>query len=288
MDERLIRNRDAMKRIAFIADFYSDELPGGGESNDTNLISHLGKNNDVHLYKSENVTVNNLNKAEVVIVSNFVLLPGNVKDYLINNKKYMIYEHDHKYVNTRDPSSFRYFKIPAENIVNKKFYENAYCTIVLSDICKQVLSSAIPDIKVESIGCSLWSEEKFALLERLSKVEKNGKTCIMASDNPTKNYHAAIAYCLKNGIPFETISNKSHEEFLRSLSTYKTLVFVPKVLETFSRLCAEAKMLNLNVMTNKKLIGFYSEASSELSGVELIKDMRLKNTAALNLFEKLL
>ena len=110
----------------------------------------------------------------------------------------------------------------------------------------------------------------------------------MASDNPTKNYHAAVTYCLKNNIYFDTIANQSHEEFLKSLSGYDSLVFVPKVLETFSRLCAEAKMLNLKVLTNKKLIGFYSEDSSDLSGVDLIKEMKTKNQLALELFEGLL
>ena len=150
------------------------------------------------------------------------------------------------------------------------------------------MNNTLPDVHVENIGCSLWSEEKFALLEELSQIDKNGKTCIMASDNPTKNYHTAAAYCIRNNIQFETIANQSPEEFLKTLASYDTLVFIPRVLETFSRLCAEAKMLNLKVMTNKKLIGFYSEESVSLMGVELISDMRKRNKSALELFEKLL
>jgi len=288
MDGTTIRNRDIMKKIVFIADFYSEELPGGGESNDLNLIKFLGGNNDVHCYKSKDISVNILNSADSVIVSNFVMLSGNIKDYLINNKKYIIYEHDHKYVSTRDPSEFFNFEIPEQNIINKRFYESSYCTVVLSKVCKEVLKNTLPDVRVENIGCSLWSEEKFTLLEELSTIDKNGKTCIMASDNPTKNYHTAVTYCMRKDIQFEPIANKDQEEFLKTMATYSTLVFVPKVLETFSRLCAEAKMMNLKVMTNKKLIGFYSEECVNLSGLELIEELRKRNKSALKLFEELL
>jgi hypothetical protein len=58
-------------------------------------------------------------------------------------------------------------------------------------------------------------------------------------------------------------------EFLQLMAEYKNFLFMPSVLETFSRVCAEAKMLNLNVMTNKKLVGLFSEECSSLAGAEL-------------------
>lgn len=276
-----------MKKIGFIADFYQDQLPGGGESNDMNLIKHLKTNNTVLCYKSNEVSIKDLNTLDVVIIGNFVLLPQEIKQYLINNKKYIIYEHDHKYVATRDPSVFLNFEIPKYQIVNSDFYEGSYCTVVLSQICKDVLKLNLPNVKVDNIGCSLWSEEKFLLLEKLSKAKKNEKTCIMYSDNPTKNYLKAKNYCLLKNIDYDSIPNKNHSDFLEALSMYRTLLFLPKVLETFSRLCCEAKMMNVNVMTNRKLIGFYSEPSSEQSGIELINTMKEKNKKALALFDRL-
>ena len=70
------------------------------------------------------------------------------------------------------------------------------------------------------------------------------------------------------------------------MSQYKRLLFIPTVLETFSRLCAEAKMLNLDVMTKKNMIGFFSEESSNLKGDELIDCMKQKNLEALKFFEE--
>ncbi len=57
----------------------------------------------------------------------------------ICQKQIPIPEHDHKYVTTRDPSKFYSFQAPANKIVNKAFYENANCVVVLSEICKEVL-----------------------------------------------------------------------------------------------------------------------------------------------------
>jgi hypothetical protein len=45
-------------------------------------------------------------------------------------------------------------------------------------------------------------------------------------------------------------------------------------------------MLNLDVMTNKSMIGFFSEEDSNLKGDELIERMKKKNQAALKFFKE--
>ena len=278
-----------MKEIGFIADFYSVELPGGGESNDFNLIKALGESHEVTCYKSNEVTTAMLEDKETVIVSNFVLLPAEIKNYLIQNKKYIIYEHDHKYVSTRDPSRFKNFIIPQENLINKKFYENSYATVVLSEICKDVLSHNLPQVNVINIGCSLWSKETFEFLRELVEVEKTkANTCVMYSTNPTKNFHATLEFCEKKDLKVDAIKTTGHREFLASMAPYTSFLFIPAVLETFSRICAEAKMMNVAVMTNKKLIGFFSEEYSNLNGIDLINKLEEKNQEAIETFVSLL
>lgn len=95
---------------------------------------------------------------------------------------------------------------------------------MLSEICKNILEVSMPNVNVKSIGCSLWSDTKFKLLEELSKSKKNGKVCLMKSDNPTKNYYTAVAYCNKNNIQFEILKPQGHDDFLKSLSEYDTLI----------------------------------------------------------------
>ena len=123
-----------------------------------------------------------------------MFLSNDVKQYLIRNKKYIIYEHDHKYVKTRDPSKFINFEVPKEQLINVQFYEKAECVVVLSQICKEVLSMNIPNANVHSIGCSLWSDKKLAYIASMSENKKFG-FCIMKSNNPTKNYINTIRFC---------------------------------------------------------------------------------------------
>ena len=277
-----------MRKIGFIADFYTDQINGGGENNDSNLINFLRTKSEVYCYRCESVCASDLEPLDVIVVGNFVMLSNEIKQYLMNEKKYIIYEHDHKYVNTRDPSVFPNFKVPEANIINRDFYESSHCTVVLSEVCKRVMLQNMPNVNVKSIGCSLWSESKFSLLSELAKTQKNGKICVMGSDNPTKNYLKAVAFCKSKNLDFDTIANSDHEGFLRSMSNYQTFLFLPKVLETFSRICAEAKMMNLKVMTNKGLIGFFSEDYSTLQGQELIDCLKQKNSDAILLFEELI
>ena len=129
--------------------------------------------------------------------------------------------------------------------------------------------------------------KKFKLLKDLSKTEKTKNLCIMKSNNPVKNYNFTKNYCHNNNLQYESITSESSNEFLKLMSQYKKFLFIPTVLETFSRICAEAKMMNLEVMTNKKLIGFFSEQYSSLKGTELIEHIQERNKQALKTFGEL-
>lgn len=273
-----------MKKIGFISDFFKDDLLGGGEINDSNLINHLELSCEVNKFHSRAVSIEDLSDLDSIIVGNFTMLRPEVFNFLMNEKEYIIYEHDHKYVDTRDPSKFKDFQIPESRIVNKTFYENSVCTFVLSNICAQVLNNTLPKTLVYNIGCSLWSDSTFDLLSKTNKNEKTKDLCIMKNMNPTKNYFNTVQYCKSKNLEYGEIQPAGQLEFLTQMSQYKKLLFIPTVLETFSRLCAEAKMLNLDVMTNKSMIGFFSEESSNLKGDELIECMREKNKKALELF----
>ena len=269
MGRGVIKNRSTMRKIGFISDFYRNQIVGGAESNDENLIINLRSNNKVKCLKSADTKIADVEDLDSIIVSNFVFLSNDVKQYLIHNKKYIIYEHDHKYVKTRDPSKFINFEVPKEQLINVQFYEKAECVVVLSQICKEVLSMNIPNANVHSIGCSLWSDKKLAYIASMSENKKFG-FCIMKSNNPTKNYINTIRFCEGKKIEPTHISSNSHTEFIKMMSSHRTFIFLPTVLETFSRVCVEAKMLGLSTLTNKRNIGFYSEEYSNLMKLDLI------------------
>ena len=92
---------------------------------------------------------------------------------------------------------------------------------------------------------------------------------ILDSNNTIKGMYQSEEYCKNNNIvPFK-IQSPDYFEFITKLSLCEKFIFFPQVLETYSRVCAEAKMLNCKVLTTPKLIGFFSEDYSSLSGNDL-------------------
>ena len=66
-------------------------------------------------------------------------------------------------------------------------------------------------------------------------------------------------------------------------------MFLPKVLETFSRISAECKMLNCKLVTRPRLLGFASEKDLfSMNGKELINNIKQRNEKAIELFLTLL
>ena len=273
-------------KIVFLADFFRKELLGGAEINDGVLINHLRKNN----YKIETITCNQLTEEKAIstdffIVSNFIGLSERNKQ-IIMMKKYIIYEHDHKYLKSRDPSVYRDYKAPPQDIMNRKFYESAQKVVVLSKICKDIIEKNLGLTNVHSIGCSLWSDDKLDLIESLIKPasEKIDKFCIVNSSNIIKGTKEAINHCVNNDIEYDLIGPLPEKELLVELSKYKYFVFFPRVLETLSRISVEAKMLGCKLLTIPSMLGASSEEWFKLSGKELIDKIRTKRDAALKKF----
>jgi len=274
-------------KVLFVADHYQEQMKfGGGENNDSVLIHHLRSHDNIDLtcLYTSTTTVDQMRDYDKVIVGNFIFLSEEAKQYLINNKTYLIYEHDHKYVKTRDPSKFVDFIVPSDQLVNRDFYEGSDQVVVLSKICEEVLTANIPAAKIHSIGCSLWTKDFFHLVKNLELSPKTRDLCILQSPNPTKNYAATVNYCIANGLDYTAIFSPSHTEFLEQMSGHKRFLFMPTVLETFSRVCAEAKMLGLQVLTNSKMIGMFSESYGTLSGSELQLALLERNERALKYF----
>ena len=81
-----------MRKIGFISDFFKDDLLGGGEINDSNLINHLESSCEVNKFHSRNVQIADIEGLDSLIIGNFTMLHPDVVEYLINEKEYIIYE----------------------------------------------------------------------------------------------------------------------------------------------------------------------------------------------------
>ena len=287
MERNSQRNTNGLECI-FISDIYKAdaENKGGAENNDAVLISNLRAQNFFvdEVYSAE-VTPEFIknNSDKKLIIGNFVLLTKAVKTAL-EGVDYLIYEHDHKYLITRDPSKYSNFIAPETDIVDRPFYENAKLVVCLSKIQEKCIRENLKIENVVNIGTSLWTDEKLAFIYDLSFKEKTKDICIVDSINPTKGTHAAINFCIKNKWEFDLISSSDERKFLNSLSSYKTLVFIPTVLESLCRLVVEAKMMNCKVYTKTHLLGAASEDWFSLSGEDLIEEIRKKQRVALKIF----
>lgn len=274
--------------IIFVCDFYKTDLDnkGGAENNDSVLISLLsdqGFNISKKYCKDINKEFLEQNKDSKFIIGNFISLSEESKK-LLHDKHYIIYEHDHKYLKTRDPSRFLNFVAPEDQVINKEFYKNANKIICLSNSQAKSVRDNLKINNVESIGCSLWSLEKLNYISSISNNKKTKKYCIVDSKNPTKGTVLATSLCKVKNIEYDLIGSNNEKEFLKTLSSYETLIFIPTVLESLCRLAVEAKMLNCSLMTKASLLGASSEDWWGLKGDELIQRIKDKQKEAVEIF----
>ena len=115
------------KEVIFVADFFVDQIVGGGELNNEELIKLLRESNfTVDKRQSHTVDLNFLkqNLKSFFIISNFIHLHQDCRNFLSKNANYIIYEHDHKYLASRNPATYSYFQAPVAELRNYFFYKN--------------------------------------------------------------------------------------------------------------------------------------------------------------------
>ncbi len=276
-----------VERIVYISDYFIEHILGGGEINDSVLLNEVLKR-EAKRIQSHLVNIaflkNNINS--FFIISNFIYLSKQCREYLQNNCKYIIYEHDHKYLTSRNPGLFKDFEAPPEEIVNLDFYINALKVIAQSTFHKKIIEKNINIKNIYSLDGNLWSEKTLTLLEELSKNQKNNNCSIMKSNIAHKNTDEAIRFCKLKKIPYTLIESASYAEFLSLLSQNNQLAFFPKTPETFSRIVTEARMLDVKVYTNKLVGAAYEPWFTTLSGHELINLMRAKKKEVKQVIDK--
>ena len=189
------------KKIVFISDFFVDQVTGGAEIYDDILIKELSERKiKVAKFNSHEFTTKHLNlyikTGFNFIISNFTNLPDNVKkSFEVYGSRYVIIEHDHKYLVGRDPSNYVNFKAPQGRIINRSFYASAKNVFCQSIKHAEVLSDNLKIDNVINLECSLWSKEQIEILRSLTDQEKNDKCFVLGDANPIKGSKEAKKYC---------------------------------------------------------------------------------------------
>jgi hypothetical protein len=266
-------------KLIFVADVFVEQgVLGGGELNNEEFIQHIAAtDHDIAKINSQALTpdaiIDNLDKT--YIIANFLALNEQCKEVLSEKAKYAIYEHDHKYLTTRNPADFSYFHAPPEEIINKDFYKNAKAIFCQSSFHASIIKKNLELDNIVNLGGNIWSIATLEKLEELSSKEKSDSFAILDSSIPHKNTGEAIRYCVANKFKYNLIRSPDYHSFLDKLSSNKGLVFFPKTPETLSRLVIEARMAGMSVITNQ-LVGATSEPWFKLKGKPLIEVMKNK------------
>jgi len=278
MVKRIGNNRNRMK-INFIADFFLKDMveagiPGGGELNNHEVIITLrekGHNVETINTFSNSLNPNWIKKRDNFIVANFLHLSEECKALLLN-KNYLIYEHDHKYIMTRNPGLYKDFIAPKNQIINLDFYERAKAVLCQSNFHMQIIKKNIGLNNLINLSGNLWSIDSLEHMKKISQEAKKDKYCILASTVGHKNTSDAIKYCKIKKYDCVLISDLNYYNFLSKMGENKAFIFFPKTPETLSRVTVEARMMNMKTITNNK-VGASSEPWFKFKGEELIDYM---------------
>ena len=268
------------EKLVFISDFFANQVNGGGELNDWELIGVLSSlGNSVVRYQSEHVnsaTVReNIKTGNKFIISNFKNMRKKVIDLISEEAEYVIIEHDHKYLDSRNPGIYPNYKVPSEKIINRDFYKKAKAVFCQSSFHKEIIQNNLDIDNIISLSGNLWSVGILSLLGEMSKVEKEDCCAIVDSVHEHKNVGDAISYCKHKNLKYELIGFSRPDDFLKKMGKFNALVFFPKSPETLSRVVVEARMMGMKTMTTKNVGAIHEEWFSK-KGPDLIDEMRNK------------
>jgi len=265
-------------KVIYISDYFVNEVLGGGELNDHELLLLLGNRGcEIDKIKSNKVSITTLkgNVNANFIISNFINLPKGCREYLSDNCNYIIYEHDHKYLISRNPALYRDYFAPPNQLTNVKFYKNAKAVFCQSTFHKGIINKNLNLDNVISVSGNLWSPESLNIMSILNKKQKKDCYSVLKSATLHKNTRDTAFYCEKKGHEYSLISSSNYQEFLSLLSNNDKFIFLPKTPETLSRVVVEARMMGIKTITNSN-VGASYESWYSLSGAPLIKIMKDK------------
>ncbi len=266
------------KKVLLISDeVYSEINNGGAESNNNEIIKILNDSGikcDFIKTHDFNNTFDSIVKYDLYIVSNFYFISEEAKNFLYS-KKYIITEHDYKFVRERNPCFFPNLIVPQDRIIHVDFYKNAKFVLVQSNFQKEVFGKSIKLDNLINFSGNLWSDETLDLILSLSKTPKNGKAAILGEDDyGIKGRDISIEFCKKVHLKYDLLPKTNHHSFLKNLSKYSTYVLFPRSPETLSRVSIEARLMGLSVVTSDYTAAvhesFFDYESNRM--IEYIKD----------------
>lgn len=145
---------------------------------------------------------------------------------------------------------------PLSNIY-EHIAKNALHIFFMSEKQREIYFQHLPklDKNKTSILSSCFSLNTFDLFKEYKNISKNGKCAILAGyggwHSIAKGTKEAIQYCESNGLEYDILPVRPHEEHLKTLASYSTHVFLPIIDDTCPRCIIEARLMDVNVIANE-------------------------------------
>ena len=265
--------------VVFIADEFANNSTleqnlgtshrlGGAEQDDAAMLWYVSKEVG-EIPRIQCPEFKDPNPDEFYIIGNFATMSEIVKAQLAALGNYIIYEHDHKYCATRNPSVWSKFKVPEDELRNLEFYECAKLVICMTKFHQDIVAKNVT-CRLDNIGGSFWMPKEFNLFKQLSFKKKQQRDFVYDNVSPHKGLSQSENYCQSMGLPYDKLPNQdTRMGFLERMAEYNRLVFMPQSPETCSRLVVEAKMMGLTA-TVTPYIGAAHESWFKLNGPQLV------------------
>lgn len=273
-----------MPSTVYVADHDITTHVGGAEKVDYNIYSAL----NIPFITAHAVNMIGVSKDIMYVISNATMLTPHIRAQLIKNKNYIIVEHDYKIHPTRQPHRYPSNIFPPDERTNLDFYKNAQIVFLQSKDHLDCFKANGVEGNLYSLSTSIWDEQELETLYRFSTIHKSDyRYCVLANNTPDKGVDIAIAFCKQNNLDYVRMPELSLLAFYKELSKYSTLVYFPRVKESFCRLVVEARCLQMNVITTNNY-GATKEEWFSRSGRDLIEFLRVRTKENLKLIKSYL
>ena len=116
--------------------------------------------------------------SDFYILSNFINLSEESKIFL-SNKKFVIIEHDYKFLPERNPTKYINFLVPKKRRLNVKFYYDAIAVFAQSKFHGDILKKNLPFANIINLSGSFFSKQNIEILEKYKNSIKNKTTVLL-------------------------------------------------------------------------------------------------------------
>jgi len=254
-------------KVVFVNDYFVREVAGGAELTSEAII----KKSPYKVFRlhsnSANKKLLDANKDKYWIFGNFASMSDAMIRYLPDaGIRYSIVEYDFKFCAYRSTNRHQQATGQPCNCAKEthglfvaRVFQKADKIFWMSSGQKDHWLKHVPELVTHPghmVLSSVFDDETLDILASYRKggTERKPLWATLGSGSWIKGVEETQKWCTLKRYQFEPIPNLPYKEFLRKLSEYKGLIFMPLDRDTCPRVTLEAKLMGLEVMCNENVL----------------------------------